>query len=117
MSKGKKKNPSARYERELKRLKSAEYSLRLYITGVTPASTRAITNLKHLCEKYLKGRYKLRVIDIFQQPTLARSDQIVAAPTLVKLLPIPLRKFIGDLSDTEGILLALDIAPPPAMKP
>ena len=111
MTRKKLKDASRRYEAYLQDLKAERYLLRLYVTGATPASTRAITNLKGLCEQHLKGRYELEVIDIFQQPVLAKGDQIVAAPTLVKLLPLPLRRFIGDLSDAEGVLLGLDVRP------
>jgi len=86
-----------------------KYCLRLYVTGTTPKSTRAITNIKRICEEHLKGRYTLEVIDIYQQPLLARAEQIIAAPTLIKRLPLPLRKFIGDMSDDGRILLGLDL--------
>jgi circadian clock protein KaiB len=99
------------YERYLKEADSQFYVLRLYVTGATPASTRAITNLKALCEGRLKGRFQLEVIDIFQRPALAAGEQIVAAPTLVKVRPLPLRRFIGDLSDLEDRLLGLDARP------
>ena len=85
------------------------YMLRLYITGNTPMSGRAIENLRHLCEKHLPGRYDLEVIDISQQPLLASREQIIAAPTLIKKLPEPLRKFVGDLSDADKILLGLNL--------
>lgn len=85
------------------------YILRLYITGMTPKSTRAIQNIKKICEENLKGRYELEVIDIYQQPILAKDEQIIAAPTLIKKLPLPLRKIIGDMSDKERILLGLDL--------
>ena len=87
------------------------YVLRLYVTGATPASLRAISNLKAVCEQRLRGRFLLEVIDILQQPELAESAQIVAAPTLVKLLPLPLRRFVGDLTDLEAKLLAFDVRP------
>jgi len=93
-------NPKAREEK---------YLLRLYITGVTPKSTRAITNIKQICEEHLHGRYTLEVIDIYQQPVLAKGEQIIAAPTLIKYLPLPLRRFIGDMSGTDRILLGLDL--------
>jgi circadian clock protein KaiB len=86
-----------------------KYVLRLYVSGLTPRSTRAIANIRKICEENLKGRYELEIIDIFQQPEAARSSQIIAAPTLIKKLPLPLRKFIGDLSDTERILVGLEI--------
>ncbi len=87
------------------------YVLRLYVTGMTPKSTSAIQNIRKICEEKLKGRYELEVIDIYQQPVLARDEQIIAAPTLVKKLPLPLRKLIGDMSNTERMLLGLDLRP------
>ncbi|MBI3569363.1 MAG: circadian clock protein KaiB [Gemmatimonadetes bacterium] len=87
------------------------YELRLYVAGLTPRSMRAISNIKEICEARLKGRYSLRVIDIYQQPALAKGEQIVAVPTLIKHLPPPLRRIIGDLSDRERVLIGLDIRP------
>jgi circadian clock protein KaiB len=98
-------------EKALKKTGEEKYLLRLYVTGLTPASTRAIANIKKICEDHLKGRYELDVIDIYQQPVLAKGEQIIAAPTLIKKLPLPLRKFIGDMSNTERILLGLDLRP------
>jgi circadian clock protein KaiB len=89
--------------------KKKKYVLRLYVSGVTPRSTRAIANIKKICEEHLKGRYELEVIDLYQQPGLAKDEQVIAAPTLVKKLPLPLRRFIGDLSDTEKILVGLEL--------
>jgi len=86
-----------------------KYMLRLYITGMTPNSKRAVENIKNICEQYLDGRYELEVIDIFQQPSLAEGEQIIAAPTLIKQLPFPLRRLIGDMSNTEKVLLGLDL--------
>jgi circadian clock protein KaiB len=86
-----------------------EYVLKLYVTGSTPRSLRAIRNIKRICELELHGRYDLEVIDIYQQPGLAAGERIVAAPTLVKKLPSPVRKLIGDLCDDERVLLGLDI--------
>ena len=86
-----------------------KYLLRLYVSGATPRSSRAIVNLKALCKKHLPEGYILQVIDIYQQPELAKTEQIVAAPTLIKHLPLPLRRFIGDMSKTERILLGLDL--------
>jgi len=83
--------------------------LRLYVAGTSPKSLRAIQNAKELCDEHLAGRYDLQVIDIFQQPTLARDDQILAVPTLVRKMPPPLRRFIGDLSDRKMVLLGLDV--------
>lgn len=85
------------------------YVLRLYITGMTPKSARAIANVKNLCTQYLQGRYKLKVIDICRQPRLARGEQIIATPTLIKELPLPLRKLIGDMSDTTRFLIGIDL--------
>lgn len=93
------------------KLKNAKYVLRLYVAGATPKSIRAIENIKSICEEHLKGRYDLEVIDIYQQPMLAKGDQIIAVPTLIKKLPMPLRSFIGDLSATERILVGLDLRP------
>jgi circadian clock protein KaiB len=85
------------------------YVLRLYVTGITPASTRAIERVRAVCEEHLQGRYELEVIDIYQMPSLAKDHQIVATPTLIKVLPEPLRRFIGDLSRLEKILFGLDL--------
>jgi circadian clock protein KaiB len=85
------------------------YVLRLYITGSTPKSSKAIQNIRSLCEEHLHGRYDLEIIDIYQQPVLARGEQIIAAPTLIKKLPAPLRKVVGDLSDSDRVLLGLDL--------
>jgi circadian clock protein KaiB len=85
------------------------YVLRLYVAGLTPNSRRAIGNIKAICEQYLSGRYDLEVIDVFKRPVLAREEQIFATPTLVKRLPAPLRRFIGDLSEREKVLVGLDL--------
>jgi len=87
----------------------AEYVLRLYITGPTPHSIRAVSNTRKICEEHLAGRYDLEVVDICQHPMLAAGEQIIAAPTLIKKLPLPLRRFIGDMSQTDRILLGLDL--------
>ncbi|MFH0810418.1 MAG: circadian clock KaiB family protein [Pseudomonadota bacterium] len=87
------------------------YILRLYVAGATPRSRQAIENIKVICEEHLKGRYDLEVIDIYQQPVLLEGEQIIAVPTLVKRLPAPLRKLIGDMSDTGRVLVGLDIRP------
>ncbi len=87
------------------------YELRLYVAGMTPRSTRAIANIKEICEEHLKGRYDLQVIDLYQQPVLAKGDQIIAVPTLIRKLPLPLRRIIGDLSDREQVLIGLDLKP------
>ena len=87
------------------------YELRLYVVGQTPRSMQAIVNIKNICEEYLQGRYNLQIIDLYQEPVLAAGEQIIAAPTLIKKLPAPIRKFIGDLSDVERILVGLDLRP------
>jgi circadian clock protein KaiB len=89
--------------------KAPHYRLRLFVTGTTPRSARAIQNLRTICEDNLLGRYDLEVIDIYQHPEHVKAEQIVVTPTLVKQFPLPLRKLIGDLSDTERVLGALDI--------
>jgi circadian clock protein KaiB len=105
------KDESKEFEKKIKASPDKMYVLRLYIAGVTPKSTRALMNVKKICEEHLKGRYELEVIDIYQQPILAKGEQIIAAPTLLKKLPLPLRKFIGDMSDTKKILVGLDLRP------
>jgi len=87
------------------------WNLRLYVAGQTPRSVTAFRNLKEICEEYLKGQYHIEVIDLMENPTLARGDQILAVPTLVRKLPQPIRKIIGDLSNTERVLVGLDIQP------
>lgn len=87
------------------------YVLRLYVVGQTPRSTQAIANIRKICDEYLQGRCDLQVIDLYQQPVLAEGEQIIAAPTLIKKLPMPMRKFIGDLSNVERILVGLDLKP------
>ncbi len=87
------------------------FVLLLYVTGMTPNSTRAIANAKALCERHFKGHYDLKIIDIYQQPALAKGEQIIAVPTLVKKLPTPLRHLVGDLSEIEHVLLGLDLRP------
>ena len=90
---------------------SNRWNLRLYVAGQTPRSLTAFKNLKEICEEYLKGKYHIEVIDLMENPTLARGDQILAIPTLVRKLPEPIRKIIGDLSNTERVLVGLDIQP------
>lgn len=87
------------------------WNLRLYVAGQTPRSLTAFKNLKEICEEYLKGKYHIEVVDLMENPTLARGDQILAIPTLVRKLPQPIRKIIGDLSNTERVLVGLDIQP------
>lgn len=87
------------------------YLLRLFVTGTTPRSSRAIQNIQSICEKVLKGRYELEVIDIYQHPEQGKPEQIVVVPTLIKTLPLPIRRLIGDLSDDARVLAGLDIVP------
>ncbi|MCB2376975.1 circadian clock protein KaiB [Hymenobacter sp. BT635] len=87
------------------------WELRLYVAGQTPKSVLALTNLKKYCEQHLKGRYALEVVDLLKDPQLAEGDQILAIPTLVRKVPEPIRKIIGDLSNEERVLVGLDIRP------
>jgi circadian clock protein KaiB len=109
MARTKIKTSTAEFEKAAAMHDRAKYILRLYVTGMTPKSTRAIANVQELCEKYLGGAYELKVIDIYQQPKLAAGEQIIATPTLIKQLPLPFRKLIGDMSDTEKFLLGIDL--------
>lgn len=86
-----------------------QYLLRLYVSGQTPKCMTAFVNLKKICEEHLAGQYQIEVIDLLENPTLARGDQILAIPTLVRKLPEPVRKIIGDLSNTERVLIGLDL--------
>jgi circadian clock protein KaiB len=97
------------FERLLVHPQEKHYTLRLYVTGATAQSLCAIANVKKICEEYLKGRYELEVVDLYQQPQLAQGEQIIAAPTLIKKLPLPLRRIIGDMSKTERVLVGLDL--------
>ncbi len=91
--------------------KAKEWELRLYVAGQTPKSMTALDNLKKLCEEHLAGKYSIEVIDLLEHPQLAKGDQIIALPTLVRKLPLPVRKIIGDLSNTERVLVGLDLRP------
>lgn len=97
------------FEEELSNPIKVSYELRLYVAGSTPYSVHAIANIKKICEEHLKGRYNLEVIDLYQNPTLAKGEQIIAAPTLIKKLPLPLSRIIGDLSNTNRVLVGLDL--------
>jgi circadian clock protein KaiB len=88
---------------------TGKYVLKLYVTGQTPRSQRAIANLRRLCEEELEGAYEMMVIDVLERPQLAEDEKILATPTLVKELPMPMRRIIGDLSDSEKVLLGLDL--------
>jgi circadian clock protein KaiB len=105
------KEQTRQWEEALNQAATGVVCLRLFVSGTTPNSTTAITNIKSICETHLKGRYKLEVVDIYQQPVLAKAEQIVAAPTLIKTAPLPLRKFIGDMSNRGRILAGLDVRP------
>jgi circadian clock protein KaiB len=100
-----------RFSQAIRELDDGKYLLRLYVTGATAGSQRAIANLRAICETELAGRYELEVIDIYQQPTLAEGEQIIAAPTLIKELPLPVRRLVGDMSDHDRVLLGLDLRP------
>jgi len=89
--------------------KKDRYILRLYVAGTTLQSMRAVSNIKNVCEEHLAGSYDLEVVDLYQQPHLAEGEQIIAVPTLIKKLPLPLRRIIGDMSDTERVLIGLDL--------
>lgn len=110
MRKDNKRSTLDAFERAARK-KPSRYVLRLYVTGMTAKSIRAIENLKAICEEYLQGRYDLEIVDIYQHPVLMRGEQIIAAPTLIKKLPEPLRRLVGDMSDRDRVLLGLDLRP------
>jgi circadian clock protein KaiB len=100
------------FEKAVKATRQPEkYILRLYVAGINPRSSTAIRSVTAICEEHLKDRYELQIIDIYKQPTLAKGEQIIAAPTLIKKLPLPLRKFIGDMANMDRILVGLDLKP------
>jgi circadian clock protein KaiB len=105
------------FEKALAAKTSGKYVLRLYIAGATERSRRALARARHLCDVELKGRCRLEVIDVYQQPILARNGQIVATPTLVKEFPLPVRRFIGALEDTARIVVGLDLLSRPDSRP
>lgn len=88
---------------------NTKYHLKLYVTATTPSSTRAVANIRKLCETYLPGRFELDVIDITMRPEIAKREQLIGAPTLIKHLPLPLRRFIGDMSNTEKLIVGLNL--------
>jgi len=100
-----------KFQEAIDRSAKTKYILRLYVAGNSPRSRAAIENIHNLCEEHLQDRYQLEVIDIYQQPSLARGEQIIATPTLIKYLPVPLRRMIGDLTKKERILVGLDLIP------
>ena len=98
-----------RFEELLRKQQEGKYLLRLYVAGLSPRSEKAIESVKGICERYLKNRYTLEVIDVYKSPKLARGEQIIAAPTLVKVLPEPLKRIVGDLSKEDKLLIGLDL--------
>ena len=103
----------ATFERTAEAVSAQRYVLRLFVTGITARSVRAVMNLQTICNQHLRGRYDLEIVDIYQQPELAKGEQIIAAPTLIKKLPLPMRRIIGDMSNRESVLLGLDVVPSP----
>jgi circadian clock protein KaiB len=99
----------ATFERAARTVRTERYVLRLYVTGMTTRATRAIANVREICDEHLDGRYDLEVVDVYQQPVLAKDEQIVVAPTLIKKLPLPLRRIVGDMSQRDRVLLGLDL--------
>ncbi len=106
-----KRDVTAEFEAAAAAIDSGRYVLRLYVTGLTPRSVAAIESTKQICDRYLPGRYELEIIDLTKHPALAEGDQVVAVPTLVKELPQPLRRLIGDMRDKERVLVGLDLRP------
>ena len=109
MERKKREDVTKKYDEALDNQDTRNYVLRLYILGSSPKSQRAVESIKKICEEHLKGRYELEIIDIYQKKTLDKDEQIIAAPTLIKKLPLPLRRLIGDMSNKERILLGLDL--------
>ena len=105
----KKLTKNTKVKKKAKDAEGERYILQLFVAGILPNSTRAIINIKTICEKHLKGRYELEVIDIYQQPALAIKEDILAIPLLIKKFPLPEERFIGDLSDTEKVLEGLNL--------
>jgi circadian clock protein KaiB len=110
------RNPRSTFERAAETMDTGRYVLKLFVTGKTPRSTRAVENLRSICDEYLEGRYDLEVIDIYQQPALLAGEQIVAAPTLVKRFPLPTRRLVGDMSNRHRVLVGLDLVCGPVGK-
>ena len=101
--------PNNRKRRAKSSAEDRQYDLRLYVAGQTPRSLQALSNLKRICEEHLSGQYRIQIIDLLKKPQLAAGDQILAIPTLVRAIPKPMRKIIGDLSNTERVLVGLDV--------
>lgn len=110
-------NESESFEKALAQTSEDNYVLRLYVTGTSPRSLRAIQSLREMCAKYLSGQFLLEVVDIYQQPDLAQTGNLVVTPTLIKSLPLPERRAIGDLSNIERVLSSLDIVPAQRNRP
>jgi circadian clock protein KaiB len=108
-------NRTAKTDPQEEAVQDGHYNLRLYVAGQTPKSITALANLKTICEEHLAGRYRIEVIDLLQQPQLAAGDQILAVPTLVRRLPEPLKRIIGNLSDKDRVLVGLDLRPDGAL--
>lgn len=103
---------TATFDQAARTGRAERYVLRLYVTGMTARAIRAIENVRAICDEHLEGRYDLEVVDVYQQPALAKDEQIIAAPTLIKKLPLPLRRIIGDMSRRDRVLLGLDLIHP-----
>ena len=99
------------FEKAVATTSREHYTLRLYVTGLTPRSQAAVANISAICGEYLDGRYDLEVIDVYQHPALAKGEQILAAPTLIRKLPLPIRRLVGDMSRKDRVLLGLDLRP------
>ncbi len=110
------KDDTKAFEKALSAADARTYVLRLFVTGSTPKSARAIKNIRAVCEEKLRGRYELEVIDIYQHPDQLKPDQVMVTPTLVKQLPLPFRRLIGDLSDRDRVLVGLDLVSRPSEK-
>jgi circadian clock protein KaiB len=109
MNKTKSDKSLAEFERAAAERANTRYVLRLYVAGLTQRSVDAVSAVKKTCEEHLKGRYELEVVNLYDQPTLAKGEQIIAAPTLIKKLPLPLRRIIGNMADTQKLLVGLDL--------
>jgi len=106
------KGLTSAFERVAGRAHTERYVLRLYVTGMTARATRAIENVREICDEHLDGRYDLEIVDVYQHPVLAQDEQIIAAPTLIKKLPLPLRRIIGDMTRRDRVLIGLDLIRP-----
>jgi len=109
MTKQRQKEKQDKLEQALRDRAEAQYVLKLYVAGFTTRSVASIASVKKICEEHLKGHYALEVVNLYEDPTLAKGEQIIAAPTLIKKLPLPLRRMIGDMADTKKLLVGLDL--------